>query len=119
MARREIIIDDIDGSEREVEKTAFSLGPDRYEIDLSPENRANLYRALKPFIVRARKTSGRNSRPSRAKTTVPTIADEERNEIRQWAEANGFEVKARGRVPKEVENAYRAAHNGVAADAPH
>ena len=30
--------------------------------------------------------------------------------IRDWANANGYTVSTRGRIPAEVQNAYSAAH---------
>lgn len=37
--------------------------------------------------------------------------------IREWANGNGFEVGARGRISAEVREAYAAAHNGQPATA--
>ncbi|MFD7661329.1 histone-like nucleoid-structuring protein Lsr2, partial [Streptomyces sp. NPDC059788] len=35
---------------------------------------------------------------------------EEREEIREWAREQGYEVNERGRIPKKVKKAYDEAH---------
>jgi hypothetical protein len=53
MAIRILRIDDIDGTDS-AEQTIFELDGVEYEIDLSARNRARLFRAVRPFVDRAR-----------------------------------------------------------------
>jgi hypothetical protein len=101
------LVDDYDGSEAD-ETVSFSLDGAAYEIDLSSGNAAALRAALAPFQVHARRTGGkqRGGRGRRAKSN----GDATPADIREWAEANGYEVSGRGRVSASIREAYAAAH---------
>ena len=101
------LVDDYDGSEA-YETVSFSLDGAAYEIDLSSGNAAALRAALAPFQEHARRTGGnqRGGRGRRAKSN----GDATPAEIREWAEANGYEVSGRGRVSASIREAYAAAH---------
>jgi Lsr2 len=99
------LVDDLDGGEA-VESVAFSIDGKLYEIDLSEKNASALRDAFAPFVGSARrggsvpavtrpKASARSGRP-REQTAA----------IREWANANGHEVSARGRIPSAVLAAY-------------
>lgn len=107
MAQKTVVIniDDLSGKESgEVGTHVFSLDGVTYEIDLVPENYDRLYEALAPFIDAGRKT-GRGKGARRAAAGGPSA-----EEIRAWARENGHEVNERGRVPKDVREAFEAAH---------
>jgi hypothetical protein len=57
VAIRILRIDDIDGTDS-AEQTIFELDGVEYEIDLSARNRARLFRAIRPFVDRARSVGG-------------------------------------------------------------
>jgi hypothetical protein len=57
VAIRILRIDDIDGTDS-AEQTIFELDGVEYEIDLSARNRARLFRAVRPFVDRARLVDG-------------------------------------------------------------
>lgn len=102
MARKTIvqILDDFDGSEG-ASTVTFSLEGKAYEIDLSAENKAKLVDALAPFVKVARSASaGRASSKGSRKDLAA---------IREWANANGYEVSPKGRIPFDVVEAYDAA----------
>jgi hypothetical protein len=103
------ITDDIDGS-KDAEEVAFSfLGTD-YTIDLAKKNRAAFEKAMKPYIDAATRVSRRarpGSSPKKSSTTSSRGAD--LKAVRAWAIENGFEVSARGRIPKAVVEAYNNA----------
>ena len=110
MARVEMITDDLDGSPGAVE-VRFSLEDRRYTIDLSEANRAKLEAALAPFIDKARSDSvGRSIRARPAGASSSEETPEQREAIRRWAKANGFQVGDRGRISDTVRSAYRAAN---------
>lgn len=101
MATKTIRIDDIDGeTTQDVRAVTFSLDGDRYTIDLGPGSLSLLKDALRPFIKEGTKvgTSG-----SYKKGTRPGIL--------AWAKEEGLvEPTHRGRMPKNVIEAYDAAH---------
>ncbi len=107
MAQKTVVIniDDLSGKEsEEVGTHVFSLDGVTYEIDLVPENYDKLYEALSPFIDAGRKT-GRSKGARKVSAGGPSA-----EEVRAWARTNGYEVNDRGRVSKEIREAYNAAH---------
>ncbi|AZZ38716.1 Lsr2 family protein [Acidipropionibacterium jensenii] len=97
------LVDDIDGTPAD-ESVAFAVDGVNYVIDLSAANAQKLRDSLAVWIGAARRTGGRRSRGHRP-SGGPTA-----NEIRQWAQGEGLEVSARGRVSNEVRAAYEKAH---------
>jgi hypothetical protein len=96
--------DDIDGSDA-TETVRFALDGVEWEIDLSERNANRLRNSLSDFIAHGRKVGGKRGRKPTSSTQTDTKA------IRKWAEATGIEVSARGRIPTEVVERYRAAGN--------
>lgn len=91
-----LLVDDLDGGEAE-DTVRFGLDGVEYEIDLSAEHAEALRAALAPFIGAARRSPGAGRRPGRGgRRGLDTT------EVRQWARAQGIEVKDRGRIPAEV-----------------
>lgn len=97
-----VLVDDVDGSPA-AESVSFGLDGVSYEIDLSATNAAALRSALEPWVVKARRVGGR--RAAGKKRSAQSNADD----IRDWARANGYDVKTRGRVSAEIRAAYEAA----------
>jgi len=83
MAQRLILIDDLDETEG-AETITYGVNGQDYEIDLSEVNAQRSYDVLGPYIEKSR---------------------------RAWAEANGHEVSGRGRIKKDVIDAYDQAHS--------
>lgn len=112
MAKKHItqLIDDLDGSVLDTGTTiTFSLEGRAYEIDLSEKNAKKLREAFEPFTVAARPIGSsvpgvRRSSRGRAASTRD-LAD-----VRAWAEKNGHDINARGRISSAVLAAYDAAH---------
>lgn len=98
------VIDDLDGS-ADAETVGFGLDGVSYEIDLSQANAQRLRDALAEFVAAARRVGGRRTGRRAGATTSSETA-----RIRAWAQENGYQVSARGRLPAEVIAAYRAAH---------
>jgi Lsr2 len=105
-------VDDLDGSDASG-TFDFSLEGRQYEVDLSNENAKKLRETLAPFIDVARKTGGRGrhiQRQTTAMTDTPLPSNrEDTAAVREWARAHGHKVSDRGRIPKSVLEAYRAA----------
>lgn len=97
--------DDIDGGEAS-ETVAFGLDGRLYEIDLNERNAEKLRESLEPFVEAGRK------RTKTGKTYRHTPVAPDPRAVRAWAESNGMEVPARGRIPKKVYEAFHASREG-------
>ena len=102
-----LFIDDIDGSEAEG-TVRFALDGAEYEIDLNAKHAEALRKALSRYVEAARRSSGTARRPARAGRRA-AASGPNTNEVREWAKAQGYEVKDRGRVPAELVVRFRAA----------
>jgi hypothetical protein len=135
MAKKVVIVDDIDGTEGDgIVTQRFSLGPDFYEIDLSPQNLLSLRAALEPFVSAGRRVRGGHGRkpapnprqqghsaldlprqqrlaaaPRQQGNSALTFPRPQRLAIRNWARDNGYDVGERGVFSQEVLAAYREA----------
>jgi hypothetical protein len=102
-----LFIDDIDGSEAEG-TVRFALDGTDYEIDLNTKHADALRKALARYIDAARRGSGAARRPARSGRRS-AASGLNTTEVREWAKAQGIEVKDRGRVPAELVVKFRAA----------
>ncbi|HEY3464378.1 MAG TPA: Lsr2 family protein [Amycolatopsis sp.] len=103
------ILDDIDGSTA-AQTVQFGLDGVTYEIDLSDQNATALRDELARYIAAGRRVGGRKVRVATGQSTTTSTTDRERNQqIRAWANANGYEVSERGRLSSEVIAAYETA----------
>ena len=102
-----LFVDDIDGSAAEG-TIRFGLDGTDYEIDLNTEHAQALRDALAPYIGSARRGSGAARRPARGgrKASANGVNT---TEVREWAKAQGMDVKDRGRVPAELVVKFKAA----------
>ena len=94
-----LFIDDLDGSEAEG-TVRFGLDGTEYEIDLNAGHAQALRDALARYVRAARRAGGGARRPARGGRRTPTGGPDS-IEVREWAKAQGIEVKDRGRVPAE------------------
>jgi hypothetical protein len=100
-----LFIDDIDGSEAEG-TIRFALDGTDYEIDLNDKHADALRQALNRYAAAGRRTSeGRQQRLGRR----PAVPAHNTTEVRNWAKAQGIEVKDRGRIPAELVVKFKAA----------
>jgi len=104
------LVDDIDGSEAE-ETLEFGLDGVSYQIDLSGGNAGKLRSVLTDYVDHARRSGGRKRGPGRpavvGRATRTASVDRDQNQaIREWARKKGYKVSDRGRIPKEVTEAY-------------
>jgi hypothetical protein len=103
------VSDDLDGSANASE-VRFAFEGTEYAIDLSSKNRRNFEKALRPYIEASTKVSGRGPRASRAARSKRSGGSSmDLGAVRAWAKQNGYEVSDRGRLPKVVLDAYKAA----------
>lgn len=120
MATREVLVDDLDGSEVAVETVPFGIDGSQYEIDLSRENAKELRKVLARYAKVARPVRSRNGQPKFAGPASPSPkASRSANgkakgvpsasEVRAWCRENGIDVTPTGRVPQALVDQYIAA----------
>lgn len=97
------LIDDIDGSSAAQETIIFGVNGKHYEIDLSATNAERFHETIHKYVSSARPAS-----KHRKNTTLRTPRDVS-TAVRDWARTNGYPVAQRGRLPREIIAAYRAA----------
>lgn len=115
MARKVIVelVDDLDDApieEGKGEHIVFAVNGREYEIDLNDKNAKEFHRKLDYYIEHAAKVVGGKKSNATSATASPRRSSEQTKAIRHWALANGYEVSSRGRIPAEVEEAFKAAH---------
>jgi hypothetical protein len=96
-----LLIDDIDGGEAEG-TVRFGLDGAQYEIDLSAKNAGALRKALAQYVEAGRRASGSSQRRPTRNGGRASTSEHNTTEVREWARAQGFDVKDRGRVPAEL-----------------
>jgi hypothetical protein len=102
-----LFIDDLDSSEAEG-TVRFGLDGTEYEIDLNAQHAEELRKALARYVSAARRAGGRARRPVRTGRRA-SANGHNTTEVREWAKAQGIEVKDRGRVPAELVVKFKAA----------
>ncbi len=121
MARTTVVqlTDDIDGSEAD-QTIEFSYKGKSYSLDLNDRNASELADVLASYIAAAEKAGGVQSRAgsrssrsggSRSRSSDGSGASgPDPKDVRVWADANGVQVSARGRIPASVIEQYKAAN---------
>ena len=113
--------DDVPGEE----SVAFAFDGYSYSLDLCAEHAEQFHNTIQQLISVAPERERLGAVPRRRSTSAPTGAapqvrpparrdKEQLQVIRDWANANGFKVSNRGRIPAEVEAAYQASFTGSA-----
>lgn len=107
MAQRQTVtyVSDLSGKEiTDNDSPTVSFGWDGadYTIDLTSTEAEKFYKAVEPYINAGTKV-GRKGK-ARSSSTKSNAA-----EIRAWAQSNGIDVPARGRIPQEVRDKFEAA----------
>jgi hypothetical protein len=95
-----LFIDDLDGSAAEG-TVRFGLDGTEYEIDLNAAHAKNMREALARYVNAARRAGGSARKPARGSSRRPANGLNT-TEVRDWARAQGIEVKDRGRVPADL-----------------
>lgn len=113
MATRQIIeyVDDIDETpiaEGTGESIQFSVNGVEYEIDLNEKNAKEFHRKLDYYISHASRSARKSKAAARGRSTTKRDPSQTKA-IRDWANANGYTVSPRGRIPVDIEEAFHAA----------
>ena len=116
MARKIVVQVSCDrcGGEVDSDKAVeLSYGGVDFRTDLCRDHAAELNAALDPFLSVAervdtrRRSTATAARPADGQVRRPTRRDPiQVGAIRTWARANGYDISDRGRIPREVEEAY-------------
>jgi len=115
---RTYLVDDLDGSQDDVENVQLALDGTSYEIDLSAANAGRLREKLERFVNAASPVTTakpapakRSPKGAKEKVAVPARTNREQVQaIRDWAKSAGHEVSSRGRISKAIQEAFDAAH---------
>ena len=112
MAQRILLVDDVDGSDSDVQNVSFGYKGTDYSIDLSDKNREKLEKALAPFLEHAEKVSGRSASVSHIGPRSASKSNPERTKrIKAWADQQEprLEYSPQGRLPGHIVAAYEEA----------
>jgi hypothetical protein len=119
VAQRTVVqlTDDLDGKaipEGRGETVRFGLDSQDYEIDLGEKNAQALRDTIGKYVEAARRVGGgsRGGRPRGSSSSAPARnRDYDPKAVRAWAEAQGLEVSARGRVPADLVAKFQEANS--------
>ena len=103
---RPLFSDDIDGSAADG-TVRFGLDGTEYEIDLNAEHAKNMREALARYVNTGRRVGGSARKPARG-SSRRSANGLNTTEVREWARAQGIEVKDRGRVPADLVAKFKA-----------
>lgn len=103
------LVSDISGVEGD-ETITFGLDGVSYEIDLTTDEAKELRESLAAYTGAGRKT-GRSTSGTGRKSSGRNTQGYDPKAVRVWAESNGHEVPARGRIPAAILDAYKSAGN--------
>lgn len=104
------LFDDFDGSTEGVRTVTIGLDRQTVELDLSEANYARVRDFLTPYLDAGRKANTTSSTSRKSGNTASNKRADTQT-IRNWAEANGHKVNTRGRIRKEIVDAYEAANS--------
>ena len=102
-----LFIDDLDGSTAQG-TVRFGLDGTEYEIDLNARHAKELRDALARYMGAARQAGVSARKPARGNRRG-TAGGLNTTEVREWARAQGIEVKDRGRVPADLMVKFKSA----------
>ncbi|AAN12705.1 nucloid associated Lsr2-like [Mycobacterium phage Omega] len=109
--KKVVLVDDITGEEGATTRE-FALAGEVYEIDLVNSTYEELEKALAGFIESARKIRGAKRSHHASPTKAKPVASktDQLGAIRDWAKKKGMKVSDRGRIPKDIVDAFDEAH---------
>lgn len=107
------LVDDLNGEEAQ-ETVRFGVDGAGYEIDLTTGNADKLRSILSEYVEKGRKsTGGKRGQGGRqsSSSSAPTsgIQREQAQQIRTWAQDNGYTPSSRGRISQSIVDAYNKA----------
>ncbi|WP_104164933.1 Lsr2 family protein [Arthrobacter sp. SX1312] len=104
------LVDDLNG-EIAQETVRFGVDGTEYEIDLTTDNAERFRSTLTEYVDKARKATGRKGqKASTSRASTNRSKREDTQQIRQWAQDNGYNPSTRGRITQSILDAYNEAH---------
>jgi hypothetical protein len=108
------LVDDLNGEVAQ-ETVRFGIDGTEYEIDLTTENAEKLRSSLTDYVDKARKAKTGRRGQGEQKSASPSSSTsrskrEDTQQIRQWAQDNGYNPSSRGRITQSIIDAYNEAH---------
>jgi len=97
---QKMLIDDIDGNLADG-TWRFTYDGERREIDLTNANKALFDKDMEKWLRHSRVVGKSDKKAAADKVDLDVV--------REWARKNGYIVRNRGRIPKQVNDAYEAA----------
>ncbi|MBS6120756.1 Lsr2 dimerization domain-containing protein [Cutibacterium avidum] len=94
-------------TEDQTTQIILAINDNAYELDLSAESYKKFEAAIKPFI--ANEEAQEAKKIYNRRTTLEPWTPDEREACRAWAFENGYEVPAKGRIRKDVREAWEKA----------
>lgn len=98
------LVDDLNGEEAQ-ETVRFGLDGVAYEIDLTSGNADALREALAQYVEKGRKSGSAKQQAASGKSNSRSKR-EDTQQIRQWAQDNGYNPSSRGRITQSIIDAY-------------
>ncbi len=121
MAKKVVLIDDLDGRSQADETVVYGLDGEFFEIDLSNENASELRDFLSRYVAVSRpvpaKEAARRGAAANGSGNGQASNDYDPAAVRAWAQANGVEVSEKGRVPESIVQKWRQATAAAATTA--
>ena len=88
----------------------ISLDGTNFEIDLSAANAARLREKLAKYVEHGTQATPQRAPRSR-RIVKPAVSGRDQGQaVRDWSRQNGYDVSARGRISKNIQDAFAAAH---------
>jgi hypothetical protein len=96
MARKVVLVDDLDGKSEATDTVLWGLDGEFYELDLSKPNAEKLRTFLDPYKKASRVTAAPRARRSGGNGSYDP------QEVRNWATAQGREISDKGPIPTNI-----------------
>ncbi len=110
MGTKQVKYDDLN-DEDGAETVKFSINGAAYEVDLVKSNYDKLMEGLEPFIAVARSRGGVSTNKRQTRTRARGMqSSADMQAVREWAKKKGYNISPRGRIPREVMEAFEAEH---------
>ena len=106
MATIETKVSDLSGATDKVQTCSFGLDGEHYEIDLTSDEYKELLTILTPYTAAGRRDTYTSTPRVRKSGGGAKRDPEQTRAMKDWLRANGYDVPARGRISKELEDAY-------------
>jgi hypothetical protein len=106
---REIRYCDISGTEKDVESHELQVDQMRIQIDLAEKEYGKLLDLLRPYLDVGRIEASVPELPRRrAQPSGTALTVEQRQQVREWAEAKGIEVPLNNRFKRTLVDQWKA-----------